>query len=113
MRKISPHVLVEVLARPQVCARYLDGGCRGRLSIEHCLTFAHNQIDEAWACLLLCTYHHAIEEHTNSGGMNKERNVHLALNQATDEELLKYSKAINYLALRDRLNKLYGSYPQR
>ena len=109
MRKISPHVLEEMLARPQVCARRFDGGCAGRLSIEHCLNFAHRQIDESWNLLWLCTYHHAIEENTNSGGLDKEKNTWLVLNQATDEELLKYSKAVNYIELRDRLNQKYGN----
>jgi|JI10StandDraft_1071094.scaffolds.fasta_scaffold65035_3 hypothetical protein len=109
MRKISPEVLEEVLARPQVCARRFDGGCNGRLTIEHTLTFGAKQIGDAWSLLWLCTYHHAVEEHTNSGGLDKERNVHLALNQATDEELLKYSKAINYVEWRDRLNFKYGN----
>jgi hypothetical protein len=108
MRKISPEVLEEVLARPQVCARRFDGGCNGRLTIEHTLTFGAKQIGDAWSLLWLCTYHHAVEEHTNSGGLDKERNVHLALNQATDEELLKYSKAVPYIELRERLNKKYG-----
>ena len=42
--------------------------------------------------------------------LNKEINVWIALNRATDEELKKYSKAIDYIRMREVLNKKYGVY---
>lgn len=40
----------------------------------------------------------------------KEKCDWIMTNRMTDEELEKYSKAVDYRALRDRLNKKYGNY---
>lgn len=107
MRKISQKVKNKVLERPQVCARANEGTCQGNLTWEHSLIFGGRQLDEAWAIVILCEYHHAVNQFQDGGDLNKELNVCIALNQATDEELKKVSKAIDYIALRDRLNKKY------
>lgn len=105
MRKISKPVRDKILERLQVCARYKEGTCRGNLTWEHALIYAGKQLDEAWAIVILCEYHHAVNNYQDGGDLNKEENVRIALNQATDEELRKVSKVINYLELRDRLNR--------
>jgi hypothetical protein len=110
MRPISPRVRKILDERKPVCARRIDGGCAGRLTREHSLIYASRQIDEAWAIVFLCAYHHAVDEYQDGGDLQKEKNVWIALNQATDEELKKYSKAINYIRMRDILNLKYGKY---
>lgn len=35
------------------------------------------------------------------------------LNRATDEELIRYNKAIDYIKERERLNKIYGEYSKK
>lgn len=110
MRPISPRVKKILDERKQVCARRKDGGCAGRLTREHALTYANRQIDEAWAIIFLCARHHAVDEYQDGGDLQKEKNVWIALNQASDAELLKYSKVINYLRERARLNEQYGIY---
>jgi hypothetical protein len=93
------------------CARKKDGNCLGRITIEHALIFAGRQICEMWNYVPLCTYHHAICEHQDGGDLQKEKNVWIALNRASNDELRVYSKAIDYIRERERLNQKYG-YPQ-
>lgn len=108
MRKVSQKVKEIILARKQICARHADGVCGGRLTWEHTLIYGGRQIDEAWAIILLCARHHAVDEYQDSGDLQKEKNVRLALNQATDDELRQYSKAIDYIRLRKTLNEKYN-----
>lgn len=110
MRNISPRVNKILDERKPVCARRKDGGCAGRLTREHALIYGGRQIDEAWAIVFLCAYHHAVDEYQDCGDLQKEKNVWIALNQATDDELKKYSKAINYIRMRDILNVKYGKH---
>lgn len=107
MRKVSQKVKNEVLKRPQICARHKEGTCRGNLTFEHAIIYAGRQLDEAWAIVILCEYHHAVNNYQDGGDLQKEMNVMFALNQATDEELKSVSKAIDYIKLRERLNNLY------
>lgn len=110
MRKISDKVKRELLKRKQVCQRAMDGGCAGRITWEHAIIYAGKQVDSAWAIVFLCERHHAVNTYQDRGDLNKEKNVWIALNQATNEELKGHSKAVNYLSLKDRLNKKYGDY---
>lgn len=107
MRKISPKVKDKVLERPQVCARHLEGTCAGSNTWEHTIIYAGRQTDEAWAIVILCEYHHAVNTYQDGGDLNKELNICYALNQATDEELRKISKLTDYIKLKERLNKKY------
>jgi hypothetical protein len=52
--------------------------------------------------------HHAVNKYQDSGDLNKEKNEWIALNRATDEDLQRISKLINYQAKRDYLNQKYG-----
>jgi hypothetical protein len=110
MRKISQKNR-EIIAADQYyrsCARSDEGNCRGRVTIEHSIIYAGRQIDDLWSLLPICEYHHGVNKFQDGGDMNKEKHVWLALNRATDDELRKYSKAVDYIALRERLNKKYG-----
>jgi hypothetical protein len=109
MRKISPKIKEVLLQEPDVCA-LKDGNCSGRITWEHTLIFSGKQIDEVWAIIKICARHHSVDEWQDGGLLNKEKNVWVALNRATDEELRRYSKAIDYLKLKEKLNKKYGSY---
>lgn len=108
MRKISPEVKKKLEQEPNICARLKDGNCKGRITWEHTLIYAGKQIDEVWAIIKLCEYHHDVNTQQGNGDLQKEKNVWIALNRATDQELIKYSKAINYINERERLNKIYG-----
>jgi hypothetical protein len=110
MRKINPLLREEMSNDPyyKFCSREADGSCDGRITWEHVLTYAGKQIDEKWAIIPLCEYHHAVNQYQDGTGLNKEKNTWVALNRATDDELRKYSKGIDYINLRNRLNKIYG-----
>lgn len=92
------------------CALMLFDGCGGRITREHSLIYAGKKIQEKWAIIPLCSRHHAVDEYQDAGTMVKERNVWVALNRATDDELLRMSKVVNYLRERDRLNQKFGVY---
>ena len=93
MRKISPHIKRAIDSDPyfKVCARF-DGDCDGRITIEHAFIYAGRQVDELWAMLPLCTYHHAVNEHQDGGDLNKEINEYLCLCRATMGDLMFYPK---------------------
>ncbi len=113
MRKIPEKLRNEMAADPyyKVCARWRhlkDHVCMANprtgqlIEWEHALIFAGKQINEVWAIVPICWWAHS------GPGLKKQINVWLALNRAKDEELLEYSKAINYTRERDRLNATYG-----
>lgn len=91
----------------KICARSNDG-CDGRITFEHAVIFAGRQLNEKWSILPLCEFHHAVNKHQDNGSLNKEINLWICLNRASEQELSQVSKAINYKGLRDRLNKVYG-----
>ena len=113
MSKIPAKLLKEILADPyyKQCARKCDGGCAGRITFEHAIIFAGRQLQELWAIVPICARHHEVDEYQDNGDLDKARNVHIALNRATDAELDRISKVINYRRERRRLNNIYGNQP--
>ncbi len=108
MRKISPKVKAALLKEPQVCARLGDGVCGGRITWEHAIIYAGKQVDEVWAIIKLCERHHAVNTYQDMGDLNKAKNVWIALNRATDDELKAISKAVDWIRQREYLNRIYG-----
>lgn len=108
-----PHDILEILLtdpRYTVCARAAESGCSGNLSFEEALIYGGRQVKELWAIIALCHRHHGIGIWADRGSLlDKRKNEWLALNQATDAELLKYSKVLNYIERRAYFNKLYGT----
>jgi len=107
MRRISDTVKAQLNEEPDVCARKSDGGCSKVLTWEHAIIYAGSQLDAAWAIVKLCERHHGVNQYLDGGDLNKEKNIWLALLRATDDELIAISKAEDYIALRERLNKKY------
>lgn len=91
-----------------LCCRRDEGDCAGRITIEHAIVFAGRQLDHLFSLLPVCEFHHAVCQFQDNGNLNKEKHTWIALNRATDDELRSISKAIDYIALRERLNKKYG-----
>ena len=96
----------------KICARANEGGCGGRLTKEHTIIFKGKQLQEDWAIIDLCERHHAVLNYQDNGDLQKEKNVWIALNRASDEELEAISKVIDFKRKRDYLNKKYGTYPR-
>lgn len=93
MRKIPPKLAAEMEADPyyKKCAR-LNFECDGRITWEHAFVWGGKQINERWAIIPLCTYHHAVDLHQDGAGLNKELNEYIALSRATMGDLFKYPK---------------------
>jgi hypothetical protein len=92
-----------------VCA-LRDAKCGGRVTWEHAIIFAGKQVNEPWAIVPLCEYHHEIGRWQDAGTMDKQKNIWVALNRATDDELRAISKAKDWISERARLNGIYGNY---
>ena len=70
----------------RTCIRSHEVDCQGRITWEHTLTYGGKQINECWAIVPLCEYHHFTK-------LNKNYGRYIALLRATKEELNKYAKA--------------------
>jgi hypothetical protein len=88
MRPIPKKLRDDMASDPyyETCARASEGGCRGRITWEHALIYAGRQINEKWAIIPLCVYHHLGE------GLNKRTNERIAVARATEEDLKKYPR---------------------
>ena len=87
MRKIPEGMKEQILADEyyQKCARK-NNECAGRITWEHSFIYAGKQINEVWAIIPLCVYHHL------GAGLEKEINQLIALKRATDIDLQKYPR---------------------
>lgn len=102
---------ISVDPRYRICALCGIKGhvCGGRITMEHALIYAGKQIQEKWAIVPICAAGQEVDEYQDAHTMNKEMNQWVALNQAKDEELLKFNKT-DFIGLRNRLNNKYGVY---
>ena len=98
----------DLLGIQRICMRADEGNCTGRLTKEHAFYYAGKQLQEDWAILDLCAYHHEVDEFQDSGGVDKEKHLWIALNRAPEARLKELGKAVDYLALRNHLNAKYG-----
>lgn len=114
MSKIPAELLKEILADDfyKTCSRQdLHGHrCDGRITFEHVLTYGGKQIQRKWAIIPLCAHGHAVDFFQDQGDLDKKVNLWVALNRATDDELSYFSKAVNYLEMKRRLNAQWGVY---
>lgn len=111
MTPIPQKVRKQIAADPSYRACKLAGlhghVCGGRITMEHALINAGRQIQEKWAIVSVCAAGQEVDEFQDAHTMNKELNVWVALNQATESELMAYPKT-DYLGMREKLNKKYG-----
>jgi hypothetical protein len=75
-----------------------------RIEWHHNLIHAGKQVQERWCIIPLVHIVHAKAENKNV----REALNWIMTNRATDEQLRKYSKAVDYIKIRDRLNKKFG-----
>ncbi len=67
------------------CAR-ANSECNGRITWEHAFTYAGRQVNEKWAIIPLCWYHHL------GAGLVKIKNQIIAAARATLEDREKYDR---------------------
>ena len=114
MKKIPPKIRQELNDDPfmHICARWNflhDHECQANpmngqlIEWEHALIFGGNQVQYAWAIVPFCWLVHS------GGQLIKEIGIWIALNRAPESELREISKAVDYIAMRERLNEKYGT----
>lgn len=87
------------------------GECQGRITREHSLIHAGKKIQERWAIIPCCAAHHGVDFFQDAPTeAPKEVRVWVALNRASDEDIFRYSKAVNYQREKVRLNAKFGPY---
>ena len=95
MSHIPKKLLALILADPfyKKCARdrsaepFLQvSDCDGRITFEHALMYAGKQIQEKFAILPLCVWHHL------GDGLDKRWNITMAMSRATEEDKKKYPR---------------------
>lgn len=77
-----------------------NADCEARIEWEHALTFAGKQVQEVWAIIPCCTYHH------RKNGLNKRFNRFIAVYCMPVEDQLTYAKA-QFVLERNGLLKEY------
>lgn len=95
----------------RVCMRADEGNCQGRITKEHAIIYAGKQLQEEWAILDICEFHHGVNNFQDRGDLNKEKHVWIALNRAPNARLRELSKGEDKVALRAYLNLKYGVFP--
>lgn len=98
---IPKDVRNELECDPRMKRCVVGGECSGVIQWHHSQTWKGIRLQEAWSICGICEKHHR-EEAKYRDVINRD-----CFNRATDEELERISKAVNYKAERDRLNKNY------
>lgn len=91
------------------CARADEFECSGRVTWEHALIYASKQMNEPFAIIPLCAYHHAVDKYQDGGDLNKLKNSWIAISRMTDEDKARYPR-FDWNARLYYLEKVFGSY---
>ncbi|MDD5110861.1 MAG: hypothetical protein PHI63_06675 [Patescibacteria group bacterium] len=104
MNSIPAKLKKEMAADPFYARCCISGDLARNTKVEwhHNLKFRGKQVQEKFAILPLRADIHRDVQHW------KRVCDWIMLNRATDEQLKKYSKAVDLIAVRDRMNKHYG-----
>lgn len=106
MKKIPSELRHEMETDPYYSKCCITGSTSEKIDWHHNMIYAGSQVNEKFCILPLSrSIHNDIVKY-------KERCDWIMCNRATDKELRRYSKAINYINERERLNKIYGVYTQ-
>lgn len=109
---IPPKIRAELAADPFMrrCFRSAEGTCLGRIGNpewEHAHKYAGRRVNERWAIIPCCTFHH------RGGGLDKNLNRYATLLRMTEEELdeakRKYPRE-NWDQLKKWLTAKYPSF---
>lgn len=104
MRKIPKALQEDMADDPYYKRCCVSGSSFGKIDWHHNLIFGGRQVNEKFCILPLSKpIHDNIHKY-------KEQCDWIMLNRATDEELARYSKAIDYKRMRNVLNEKYGKY---
>lgn len=85
--------------------------CGGRRNTrEHAIIVVGKRLQKKFAIISICAKAHEVDQFQDAHTMDKNLNRWVALNRASDQELIEISRAIDYLRERKRLNSIYGVY---
>lgn len=84
------------------CARS-NCDCNGRITLEHAFIYAGKQINEKWAIIPLCVYHHL------GDGLIKKLNQYIALSRADIDDLCRRMPKKNWQQEYKYLTSIYGN----
>ena len=113
MRPIPPALRRKIAERPEMyrCAK-ANEDCRDeygnpprRAEWEHAFDYAGRQINEWWALIGVCWFHH------RGPGMDKRFNQYACLNRVGDEDMARIQRKypnVRWDALKKSLQKQYG-----
>lgn len=104
VRKIPIKLRNEMSVDPFYKRCCVTGSMGEKIEFHHNLIFASRQINEKWCILPLAKSVH------DDIFKNQDVCDWIMLNRATTKELVKYSKAIDYVHRREQLNQKYGQY---
>lgn len=104
MRSIPKKLKDEMSRDPFYKRCCISGATHEKIDWHHTIIFAGRQLNEAWAIVPLArSIHENIVKY-------QDKCLWIALNRASESDLRRYSKAIDYIRLRNRLNEKYGVY---
>lgn len=98
----------------KTCALYDQHGhtCAGRITMDHSVIYAGQQLQELWAIVPSCAAAHGVDGYKDSAEL-KELRLWVALNRASTMELKMISKALDYIRMRLNFNKKWGIYQHK
>jgi len=64
--------------------------CAGRIRWEHAILYAGRQVQERWAIIPLCEFHHSVGKFQDGRGLNKGINRDIAMRRAMENDRKKY-----------------------
>lgn len=105
MRAIPAKLKKQIEADPfmKKCIHYPSSDCVPRIEWEHCWIYSGRQINEAWAIVPVCTYHH------RGAGLDKDFNRFVSLYRATMDDFKMYPKK-PWLQQKDYLVKKFKNH---
>lgn len=101
MQKPIPPAIREKLAQDPFmthCLIAYEGNCEGRVQWHHNLIYGGKRMNDWWSILPVCEKHHRKES------KYKDTLNLVMCDRAPFDELLKYSKVINYAAIKSKTN---------
>lgn len=115
MTPIPPKIRKQIDTDPfyKICAltNQHDHVCAGRITIDHSIIYQGKQLQEIWALTPVCERGHGVDSYAGSDTARlREMRLWVSLNRADQKDLIRISKAVNYIRELDRLNKKYGVY---
>ncbi len=105
MRKIPNKIRVEISNDPFYKTCCISGDTHD-IQWHHNLIYAGKQVNEKFCILPLEKKIHA------DICKYKEKCDWIMVNRATENQLKKYSKVVNYILLKEKLNNVYGLYKE-